>query len=113
MKKRRKKKIITKITFSKTWVNRLLWMSVIDIQLSYVLAFLGREQIAEKLSIAALVNILGVLIPYFCKSFFETKEEESNKLIYDYRQKYMNQNFNSLYEDENQENDDYQEESMR
>jgi len=103
-KKKKKKRIITKLTFSKVWVGRLLWMSVFDIQLSYILAFMGREQIAEKLAIAIVANIIFVIIPYLAKSFFETREEEKNKLIYNSR---LYNNLEYLDENENEE------ESMR
>lgn len=110
-KKKKKRTTTTKTTFSKIWVNRLLWVAVVDIQLPFILAFLGRENIAEKLAITIVVQIILVIIPYFCKSYFETKEEENNKLIYDYRKRC--QEFNSLYEYDEQENNEEQEESMR
>ena len=50
-KKKKKRTTTTKTTFSKIWVNRLLWVAVVDIQLPFILAFLGRENIAEKLAI--------------------------------------------------------------
>ena len=37
-------------TFTKEWVNRLMWLFVIWISLTYVLAFIGKESIAEALS---------------------------------------------------------------
>lgn len=67
-------------TFSKIWVSRLMYIAVFDIQLSYILAFCGREQIAETLSITVVTEIIGVMAVYFAKSFFETKESEKNRL---------------------------------
>lgn len=67
-------------TFTKTWVSRLMYIAVFDIQLSYVLAFIGREQIAETLSITVVTEIIGVMAVYFLKSFLETKEAEKIRL---------------------------------
>lgn len=68
-------------TFTKTWVERLMYIAVFDLQLSYLLAFLGREQIAETLSITVVVEIIGVLLGYFAKAFYETKESEQTRLL--------------------------------
>ncbi len=68
------------ITFSKIWVSRLMYIAVIDIQLSYVLAFMGKEQIAETLSITVVTEIIGIMAVYFAKSFLETKEQEKVRL---------------------------------
>lgn len=67
-------------TFTKTWVSRLMYIAVFDIQLSYILAFMGKEQIAETLSITVVTEIIGVMAVYFMKSFFETKESEKIRL---------------------------------
>ena len=68
-------------TFSKKAVKYILIIAMIDLQLSYVLAFLGREQIAETLSVTVVVEIVGVMLGYFLKSFKETKEEEQIRLL--------------------------------
>ena len=66
-------------TFSKKAVAIILVVSLIDLQLSYVLAFMGKEQIAESLSSEIASVIVGVMIGYFMKALFETffeKREE-------------------------------------
>lgn len=66
-------------TFSKKAVFVILAISLIDLQLSYILAFLGREQIAEALSSEIATVIIGVMLGYFMKALFETfleKREE-------------------------------------
>ncbi|MBQ8249065.1 MAG: hypothetical protein IJY93_04185 [Clostridia bacterium] len=68
-----------KRTFTHVWVSRLLWFSCIWISLSYVLAFLGKEQIAESLSETVATVIVATVLGYLCKSFFETREEENLK----------------------------------
>lgn len=67
-------------TFTKEWVSRLMYIAVFDIQLSYILAFCGREQIAETLSITVVTEIIGVMAVYGAKSFLETKESEKVRL---------------------------------
>ncbi len=70
-------------TFTKNWVEKLMIIAVIDLQLSYALAFLGREQIAEALSQTVVVEIIGVMLGYFGKSYFETRAQEKVRLLED------------------------------
>lgn len=69
-----------KKTFTKRAVKAILLIALADLQLSYVLAFLGREQIAETLSGDICNVIIGTIVGYLAKSYFETKEEEKNKI---------------------------------
>ena len=57
----------------------------VDLQLSYLLAFLGREQIAENLSSDITKVIIGTILGYLAKSFFETKEAEKVRLEEEWR----------------------------
>ena len=70
-------------TFSKKAVAIILVVSLIDLQLSYILAFLGKERIAESLSSEIANVIVGVMLGYFMKALFETffekREERLNK----------------------------------
>lgn len=70
-----------KRTFSKQAVKWILIVALFDLQLSYLLAFLGREQIAETLSITVVTSVIAVVLGYFIKSFRETKEEENVRLF--------------------------------
>lgn len=75
------KQLITKITgwwkkrkkteFSKLIVGWLLLNGTIWTYLSYYLAYLGKEEIAESLSKAVVVEILGVFAAYACKALLE------------------------------------------
>lgn len=71
-------------TFTKKAVTIILAVSLIDLQLSYLLAFIGKEQIAEALSSTIAETIIGVMIGYFLKALFETffekREERLNKM---------------------------------
>lgn len=66
-------------TYTKKAVAAILFVCLVDLQLSYVLAFVGREQIAEVLSSTIAQTIIGVMLGYFLKALFETffeKREE-------------------------------------
>lgn len=67
-------------TFTKVWVNRLLWFGCIWITWSYILATLGKTDIAETLSQTVAQVIIATTLGYLCKSFFETYSEKKNKL---------------------------------
>lgn len=72
-------------TYTKKAVTIILAVSLIDLQLSYVLAFMGKEQIAETLSSTITETIVGVMLGYFIKALFETffekREERLNKSV--------------------------------
>lgn len=74
----RKKK---KITFTKWIVGVLIAIAVIDLQLTYVLAFMGSPETLQETTGKLITEILGVVFVYCVKSFFETREEEKNRLI--------------------------------
>lgn len=61
-------------------VKAIMYVALIDLQLSYILAFMGREQIAETLSSDICNVVIGTILGYLAKSFFETREEERIKL---------------------------------
>ena len=70
-------------TFTKVAVTVIVAVSLIDLQLSYILAFMGKDQIAESLSSTITETIVGVMLGYFLKALFETffekREERLNK----------------------------------
>ena len=55
-------------TYTKKAVTAILVISLVDLQLSYLLAFLGQEQIAETLSSTIATTVIGVMIGYFLKA---------------------------------------------
>lgn len=59
----------------------ILLVSLIDLQLSYVLAFMGQVQIAESLSSTIATTMIGVMLGYFFKALFETFFEEREKRL--------------------------------
>ena len=82
MEKRKKRRFRT---FTKRAVMVILFVTLLDLQLSYLLAFLGREQIAENLSSDITKVIIGTILGYLAKSFFETKEAEKVRLEEEWR----------------------------
>lgn len=70
-------------TYTKKAVTVILAISLIDLQLSYVLAFMGEVQIAESLSSTIASTVVGVMLGYFLKALFETffekREERLNR----------------------------------
>ena len=68
-------------TFTKKSVTIIIAVALIDLQLSYVLAFMGKEQIAETLSSTIADTIIGVMLGYFLKALFETFFEEREKRL--------------------------------
>lgn len=66
-------------TFTKIAITVILFFALLDLQLTYILAFMGKDQIAESLSSDIATTIVGVMLGYFLKSLFETffeKREE-------------------------------------
>ena len=68
-------------TFTKKAVAIILAVSLIDLQLSYLLAFIGKEQIAESLSSTIAETIIGVMLGYFMKALFETFVEKRERRL--------------------------------
>lgn len=74
---KKKQHHIKNLTFTKKCVGIILIVALADIQLSYLLAYLGRPEIAQTLSITIVTEIIGVMTGYFIKSYNETKQEKS------------------------------------
>ena len=66
------------MTFSKIIVAFLLLNGTIWIYMSYYLAWLGRTDIAETLSKAVVIEILGVMLVYALKSLCENLSKNNN-----------------------------------
>lgn len=80
MKRKRKQK--SKNTFTKIWINRILWVCVIDMQFPYILALCDKTEIAESLAVAIVTEIVTVFVAYLAKSYFETKAEKKQEFEY-------------------------------
>lgn len=73
------KKKKTKKEFSKTITKWLLIVAVVDVQLTYVLAFIGRDNV-ETLAITLVTEIIAVMASYCTKAYFGKKAEEKTRL---------------------------------
>ena len=62
----------------KTTTKCIVWCCLINgiawVWCSYILAFLGKTDIAEGLSKVAVTEIIGVVLVYCAKSLFEKRE---------------------------------------
>ena len=62
--------------------KQVVWTCLINgfawVWCSYLLAYLGREQIAESLSQVAITEIIGVVLAYCLKSLFENMSKHNN-----------------------------------
>lgn len=65
------KKTEKQLTFTKIAIGFVLINSELQIWASYVLAFLGRDAIAEALSQQIVITIIGTMVGYFVKSLVE------------------------------------------
>ena len=67
-----------KFNFSKFIVGFLLVNGTIWTYLSYVLAYLGKTEIAEALSKTVVIEILGVMMVYSLKAAIENLSKNNN-----------------------------------
>lgn len=67
-------------TYTKKKMDLIINVALIDMQFPFVLAFMGRENIAETMGQLIVVEIIGVFFVYCLKSFFETNEAEKIRI---------------------------------
>ena len=65
-------------TFTKKMVIIILAVCIIDMQLSYILAFFDKAQTIEGLSNQLCITILGVAFVYMVRAYFDSKAEHRN-----------------------------------
>lgn len=65
-------------TYTKLLVAVIVIVALIDLQLSYVLAFLDKVQIAESLSTQICITILGTALIYMIRAYFDSRAEHNN-----------------------------------
>lgn len=58
-------------SFTKRLVSLILNNAIVWVYLTYLLAFIGKEAIAENLSITVVKVIIATILSYLCKSLFE------------------------------------------
>lgn len=77
---RRRRLNPSKNTFTKVMVKIILAVAIIDLQFTYVLAFMGKTDTLEETSGKLITEIIGVVLVYCIKSFFETREQEKIRI---------------------------------
>lgn len=65
-------------SYTKNLVAIIIFICLLDLQLTYVLAFLGKTFIAEELSKQLCITILGVAFTYMLRAYFDSKAEHNN-----------------------------------
>lgn len=68
-------------TFTKALVALIMLFALIDLQLSYILAFMDKVQIAEELSKQVCVTIIGVAFVYMIRAYYDSKAEHNNESV--------------------------------
>lgn len=69
------------ITFTKKMMISIIIVALIDMQFPFMLAFLGKDQIAETMGGLIVTEIIGIFLVYCLKAFFETRESEKVRLM--------------------------------
>lgn len=80
------------MTFTKIMVSVILFVSLLDVQFVFVLALLGKMQIAETLGVAIVTELIATILGYLCKSFFENREIGKNEI----ENKKINMNYSEM-----------------
>ena len=62
-------------TFTKNLVALIVGVALIDLQLSYVLAFMDKQAIAESLSEKICDTIIAVAFAYIVRAYFDNRQE--------------------------------------
>lgn len=68
-----------KKTYTKKIVQVVLILGIIGGMAPFILSAFGKESVAE-LGIAWVSEIVAVCLGYFCKAYFETKQEKKQRL---------------------------------
>ena len=68
-------------TYTKKMLKRIITVALLDMQFPFLLALLGKQDIAETMGGLIVTEIIGVFLVYCAKSFFETKESEKTRLL--------------------------------
>lgn len=81
--KSRFKSMLSKLkfeTYTKRLVGIITIVGLVDLQLSYILAFMDKIQIAETLSGQICTTILGTAFIYMIRAYFDSRAEYGNKV---------------------------------
>lgn len=100
----RRQKRSTQRTHTKKMMDRIVNVALMDMQFPFILALMGRENIAETMGGLIITEIIAVFLVYCAKSFFETNAQENIRL----REKEMDSCTGATEsEEEDESKDDY------
>lgn len=100
----RRPKRSTQRTHTKKMMDRIVNVALMDMQFPFILALMGRDNIAETMGGLIITEIIAVFLVYCAKSFFETNAQENIRL----REKEMDSCTGATESEEEDENkDDY------
>lgn len=100
----RRPKRSTQRTHTKKMMDRIVNVALMDMQFPFILALMGRENIAETMGGLIITEIIAVFLVYCAKSFFETNAQENIRL----REKEMDSCTGATEsEEEDESKDDY------
>lgn len=100
----RRPKRSTQRTHTKKMMDRIVNVALMDMQFPFILALMGRENIAETMGGLIIKEIIAVFLVYCAKSFFETNAQENIRL----REKEMDSCTGATEsEEEDESKDDY------
>lgn len=100
----RRPKRSTQRTHTKKMMDRIVNVALMDMQFPFILALMGRENIAETMGGLIITEIIAVFLVYCAKSFFETNAQENIRL----REKEMDSCTGATEsEEEHESKDDY------
>lgn len=83
-------------TFTKKWVERILTVSLIDVQFVFVLAFIGKDNIAETLGIAIVTEIVSIGLGYLFRGWADSHTQAKDGIEMEkVRRNYTDYNVNN------------------
>lgn len=83
----RDKKQINKKQYSKVWMTRWQFFTMFWLSVYFIVDIIYYKAInINNIIIALVTSIVATVIPYFAKSYFETKEEKANEIYLNNKQ---------------------------
>lgn len=92
----RDKKQVNKKQYSKVWMSNwqkfvMFWLSIY-----FIVDIIYYKAInINNIVLALVTSVVATVIPYFCKSYFETKEEKTNEIYLNNKQQ-LEETLNNL-----------------
>lgn len=83
----RDKKQVNKKQYSKVWMTRWQFFTMFWLSVYFIVDIIYYKAInINNIIIALVTSIVATVIPYFAKSYFETKEEKTNEIYLNNKQ---------------------------